>query len=63
MVLQSTYIEPELRDRGIATAFIAHVLDERRAQHDEVIVECPMVHRFIELHPEYRDVLVRDGEG
>jgi predicted GNAT family acetyltransferase len=57
-VLRSTYVDPQLRGYGIGTAFIAHVLDARRDSGERVIVECPMIRHFIDLHPEYADVEV-----
>lgn len=58
-VLRSTYVDPQLRGYGIGTAFIAHVLDARRESGEKVVVECPMIRHFIDLHPEYADVEVR----
>ncbi len=58
-VLRSTYVDPQLRGFGIGTAFIAHVLDDRVARGERVIVECPMIRRFVETHGEYADVVVR----
>src|SRR5690606_32771913 len=42
-VLRSTYVDPQLRGDGIGTAFIVHVLDERLARGEKVVVECPMI--------------------
>src|SRR5690606_5272108 len=36
-VLHSTYVDPELRGLGIATAFMVHVLDERRERGESVV--------------------------
>lgn len=58
-VLHSTYVDPELRGFGIATAFIVHVLDERRARGESIAVECPVIRRFIADHSEYADIVVR----
>ncbi|QNO38113.1 N-acetyltransferase [Protaetiibacter sp. SSC-01] len=58
-VLRSTYVDPQLRGFGIGTAFIAHVLDERMERGERVIVECPMIRRFVEAHGEYAGVVVR----
>ena len=57
--LRSTYVDPALRGRGIATSFIAHVLDDRRAAGERLVVECPLIRNYIALHPEYRDVQAR----
>lgn len=58
-VVRSTYVEPELRGDGIGTAFIAHVLDDRRERGESVIVECPVIRRYVAAHPEYASVVVR----
>ncbi|WP_157981578.1 GNAT family N-acetyltransferase [Protaetiibacter intestinalis] len=58
-VLRSTYVDPQLRGLGIGTAFVAHVLDERRERGERVIVQCPMIRAFVESHREYADVVVR----
>jgi len=52
--LISTYVDPALRGRGIATAFIAHVLDERLANGEDLTVECPVIRGYLAVHPEYR---------
>ncbi len=57
-VLRSTYVDPQLRGRGIATAFIAHVLDERLARGERVTVACPVIRGFVAAHPEYARVTI-----
>jgi len=59
IVLHSTYVDPELRGAGIATAFMVHVLDERRDRGESVIVECPVIRRYLASHSEYADIVVR----
>jgi predicted GNAT family acetyltransferase len=61
VVLEKTFMDPELRGQGIGTAFIAHVLDERMARGDLIIVECTMIRQFVETHHDYVDVIVTDG--
>jgi predicted GNAT family acetyltransferase len=58
-VLHSTYVDPELRGAGIGTAFIVHVLDQRRARGESIVVECPLIRRYLESHSEYADIVVR----
>ena len=58
-VLHSTYVDPELRGAGIGTAFIVHVLDERRARGESIVVECPVIRRYVATHSEYADIIVR----
>ncbi|MFC0681041.1 GNAT family N-acetyltransferase [Lysobacter korlensis] len=58
LVLRSTFVEPVQRGRGIATALIAHVLDDLRDRGQRVAVECGQIRGFIDAHPEYRDLVV-----
>ncbi len=53
LTITSTVVDPAVRDRGIATSFIAHVLDQLGESGTRIIVECPMVEAFLESHPEY----------
>lgn len=56
VTITSTFVEASVRGRGIATDFIAHVLDELRDAGSKIVVECPEVDRFIEHFPEYADL-------
>jgi predicted GNAT family acetyltransferase len=38
---------------------MVHVLDERRDRGESVIVECPVIRRYLERHSEYADIVVR----
>ncbi|MGN6273446.1 MAG: GNAT family N-acetyltransferase [Protaetiibacter sp.] len=58
-ILHSTYVDPELRGAGIGTAFIVHVLDERRARGESIAVECPIIRRYLASHSDYADIIVR----
>ena len=57
VTITSTFVEASARGRGIATEFIAHVLDELRESGSRIVVECPEVSRFLEHQPEYADLL------
>lgn len=59
ITLRSTYVDPQVRGLGLATSFMAHVLDERRDAGDRIVVECPLIRNYLALHPEYRDIRVR----
>jgi len=62
-VLLSTSVVPGFRRHGIATALIAHVLDDVRGSGRTVTVVCPAVREFVDHHPQYADLLdaVRPG--
>ncbi|GAA5014564.1 GNAT family N-acetyltransferase [Actinopolymorpha pittospori] len=57
LVLLATSVFPEFRKQGIATELIRRALDDVRAQGKTVTVMCPIVHTFIERHPEYADLI------
>lgn len=57
LVLLELSIFPVHRNQGIATALIRRVLDDVRAHRKTVIVLCPIVHSFIDRHPEYADLI------
>ena len=57
LVLLELSVFPVHRNKGIATALIRRVLDDVRAHHQTVIVLCPIVHSFIERHPQYADLV------
>ena len=56
VTITSTVVDPAVRDRGIGSSFIAHVLDELRDKGAHVVVECSMVQAFIASNPEYEDL-------
>ena len=56
ITITSTVVDPAVHDRGIATSFIAHVLDQLRENGSRIVVECSMVEAFLGDHPEYDDL-------
>ncbi|MBW9094989.1 N-acetyltransferase [Microbacterium jejuense] len=57
LVIDSTFLEPEFRGRGIAADFIADVLDDLRDAGTRVAVTCEVVSAFIAANPEYSDLV------
>jgi predicted GNAT family acetyltransferase len=53
----STFVPESLRERGIASAVVRAALDYARSQHYRVIPSCWFVQRFVQRHPEYRDLI------
>ena len=52
-----TEVDPALRGRGVGEAVVRHALEAARSGGVQVIPTCPFVKKFIERHPEYRDVV------
>jgi len=63
VVLLSTSVLPGFRQHGIASALIAHVLDDIRGSGRTVTVICPAVREFMDHYPQYEDLLDRNRPG
>jgi uncharacterized protein len=57
MVLLTTTVREDLRGKGVAIEFIAHVLDDIRRSGLKVTIYCPIVRVFLDRFPQYVDVL------
>ena len=56
-VLTHTWVEPDYRDRGVATALSKGALDDLRGKNRTVTVFCTFTAEFIEAHAEYADLV------
>jgi predicted GNAT family acetyltransferase len=56
-VFVHTEIDPEYRGRDLAEQLVREALDDARANAMTIEPRCPFVARFIEEHPEYRDLV------
>jgi predicted GNAT family acetyltransferase len=52
-----TVIEPTYRGRGLSWALVGRALDDIRTRSVKVSNYCTVVRRFVELNPEYGDLL------
>ena len=52
-----TVIEPTYRHLGLSWVLIGGALDDIRTRFTEVSNYCPVVRRFVEQNPDYRDLL------
>jgi uncharacterized protein len=60
IVFTHTEIDPEKRERGLASELVQSALDDVRASSDRrVVAECPYVSHWLEEHPGYGDLLTR----
>lgn len=57
IVLWSVTVEPEYRNKGVATELTLRTLDDIRASKHTVTIVCPVVRTVIDHHPQY-EVLV-----
>jgi uncharacterized protein len=56
-----TEIDPRFEGQGLGSSLVAGALDAARGQGASVLPFCEFVNRYIERHPEYRD-LVRETD-
>ena len=57
IVLMHTFVPESLRGQGIAGRMIKLSLEYIRAERIPIIVYCPVISKFIENHPEYKDLV------
>lgn len=55
--LTHTYVQEGYRGRGLGTALIREALSDLAKEHAGVTNRCPVVDRFIEKHPQFREML------
>lgn len=55
--LMHTYVPPELRGKGIAEDLVRQSLEQIRAEGAKMVPSCPYVHKFVEGHQEYKDLV------
>jgi len=52
-----TEIDKKFGGQGLGSILVRQALDDVRSQGIGVLPFCPFVHRFIEKHPEYLDLV------
>ena len=57
VVFHHTETGVRFRDQGLAARVVAHALKDVRAAGRTVVPACSFVARFIDEHPEYRDLV------
>ncbi|MEV0148533.1 MULTISPECIES: GNAT family N-acetyltransferase [unclassified Nonomuraea] len=57
IVFTHTEVRPELEGQGLAGRLVGHALDMSRDTGLRVVPLCPYVAKYIERHPEYKDLV------
>ncbi len=57
IVFPHTFVPEELRGRGLAGKLVKKALEFARTHNLKVIPVCSYVKRYLEKHPEYKDLL------
>lgn len=58
-----TEIEEQYEGRGLATVLIGQALDDARRRGWQVMPYCAFVRRFVQKHPDYRDLVPAEGQA
>jgi predicted GNAT family acetyltransferase len=57
VVFPHTVIQPEYRDQGNGEILVRGALDDVRRHGKVIVPSCWYVRQFVDLHPEYADLL------
>jgi predicted GNAT family acetyltransferase len=57
LVFPHTVITTPKRGAGYGSTLVQGALNDVRAKGGTIVAECPFVQRFVEEHPDYRDLL------
>lgn len=61
VVFDHTFVPEALRGRGIAAKLARAALEEARQRRWKVVPRCSYVAAFINRHPEFADLVVRES--
>lgn len=59
LVFTHTEVDPDYEGQGVAGALARGALDDVRARGLKMVPLCPFIQRYIDRHPEYRDLVVQ----
>jgi uncharacterized protein len=57
LVLTHAEVPPSLAGHGVGSRLVRAVLELVRARGETVVPRCPFIARYIDRHPEYRDLI------
>jgi predicted GNAT family acetyltransferase len=57
-VMEHTEVPKAFRGQGIAQHLAHEALEQVKAEHGNVVPQCPFVRAYIQLHPEYQSLVV-----
>lgn len=58
VVIERTFVAPELRGQNVASQLVQAAYDNIKAQGKKTFLCCPYAVKWFDRHPEARDILV-----
>jgi hypothetical protein len=52
-----TFVPPSIRGKGLSFVIAAFALEYAKRRNVKLIVQCPVVARYLKLHPEYKSIV------
>ncbi|PWE00301.1 GNAT family N-acetyltransferase [Marinilabilia rubra] len=59
--LTSTQVPGDLKGQGVGSSLVKQTVQYCRNNHIRVIPECPFIVKYMDRHPEMKDVLFEQG--
>lgn len=59
-ILTHTEVPPKFEGQGIGRELVAGVLKDMKSKNLQVIPQCSFIARYIDRHPEWERILVRE---
>jgi hypothetical protein len=56
--LLHTEVDPRFEGHGVGSQLAAAVFDDARRRGEQVVVRCPFLKRWLQHHPEVRDLVI-----
>ena len=61
LVLTHAEVPQRLEGRGVGTRLVRGALELIRARGETFVPRCPFIARYVERHPEYRDLVAHQA--
>lgn len=61
VVFVHTEVDDSIEGQGLGSHLISHALEDVRRRGGRVVARCPFVRAYLKRHPEYDDLVDREG--
>lgn len=60
VVIEHTVVDTDRREKGLGTELARGALEDIRRHGRRLVPQCPFIAAFVDRHPQYADLVVRD---